>query len=190
MIDDYSRSSVISGRLRALQIIAAALIAGVVLFGLIVGMIILQQQPQPGGGAAPGAAPSSGSMNVRPPVDLLRYVAIGLLIMGTIGALSILRLAATQTAREFRGRQDLADETTQESLFSRFYIARLIGLALVESAALLAIVIAMVGGRLADLAIAGVAVAVMLLLLFPTGGRWNRFVHGVTADDTRLIGER
>ena len=180
----------IRSRLRTLQIIAAALVCGVLLFAMVVAMIAMQQSQS---GAPPGTPPgvpatppASGSAL---PVDLLRSIAIGLLISATIGALVFNRLAATHTAREFHGT-DVTDESTQEAIFGRFFISRIVGLALVESAALLSIVVTLLGGNVANLAIAAVALLVMLLLLFPTAGRWSRFVSDVKGDDGRPVHER
>lgn len=141
-------------QLRVLRIIVSCLVLGVSLFA-IVSIVV--------------PATSGGGL----PLSTLRGVAALLLAVNIVGALLVRRGLA----------HGCAPDTSDELLMSRFFVATLIGSALLEGAALFAVVIHLLGRNPLDLLIAAVAVLLILAVFFPTDGRWRRFVQSVRRRD-------
>lgn len=159
----------VNARLKMLRIIAFALIAGVVMFATIVVLLTVSQQKQNAGGP-PLATSQQADLN------LLRIIA-GAMVLGC-GSVAIVLLARgpgpesvnLTAVEDDRGQAD----ARAAALVARFFVQRLMVLALLEAPALFGVVLVLLGGNLSDLAFVA-APLLGMILAFPTGGQWERF---------------
>lgn len=159
-------SADLSARLRILQIIIAALIMGLVLFGLIV----LNMAVQPPSTATHGTTTA--------PVDVLRLVWAFLLVM----ELPFYFVFRSLTKRDVMRYDDPSDEF----IFQRYFVITLIGAALAEGVSLFGAVILLIGRQPIDAALILPGLLAMALL-FPTVGRFESYRRSV--HDGRMMND-
>jgi hypothetical protein len=172
----------ISGRLRTTQIVAGGLVAGIVIF-LVVVLIVVQQGPAP----------------ARPAEPIMTYFALA--FFGTsLGVWSFLPAqiarkqvdkiaAATWRPRPQASPGQLPDDTSQ--LLTVFQTKLLVGYGMLEGASSFACVAYLVDRDAVSLGV--VAATVLLMLLsFPTRGRLNSWLEQQQSrlDVQRQLGDR
>lgn len=143
----------IEQRLRTLQIMHAALAAGVVMFATIV---LFLQQPAAFSGA---------------PLIALRLACAGVLLMAIVLPM-LLRGAAMRVL----GAPDA--DVSEIKIFPHFFLQSLIRAAIIEGAGLLAAVTLLLSADQLDLIAVGAAMA-FLIVAFPTHGKWLAFADDV-----------
>ncbi|MHC5004758.1 MAG: hypothetical protein ACYTJ0_16725 [Planctomycetota bacterium] len=144
--------------LRTLQLLVSSLIMGVAMLAVVA--ILL---------------PSATTIGSRAPAATLRIACVAVL-MAAIPLSLVLRHGMLRSAG--RGRGDGPDPRG-EAIFPLFFTGTLIGCGLLEGAALFAVVVHLMTRDPVDLAIAAVPLLIMAIALFPTEGRWRRFVASV-----------
>jgi hypothetical protein len=161
--------------------IAGALIMGVAIFAAIAVVVGGGQNAQPPGGSSAGG----GSM-----IQTLRLVAGAVMMGGIIGAVAFTafnRKSAAQL-RQTAGA-NTTEEELQSQLFARFFISAIISMALLEGPALFGAVIVLMGGNAMDLILVAIPVTAMVAM-FPTTGKWQRFVHQRAAGELEPFDRR
>lgn len=149
-------------RLRVLQIIAVALVMGVLLFGAVVAVM----PPSPGGGGGGGAGTAGTGLDLQ----MMRLICLALAASGVVGGL-VIKQAMMRRPASPPLDSDMGMPGASGPAFQRFFGATIVGHALLEGPALFAIVIYLLGRDPIDLAIAGGCVVLMAMLHFPTAGR-------------------
>lgn len=139
----------------AIQIIAGALIAGVVSFGLVAVFLTFGDQPDD---------------------PLLGYVAAGFSAVMLVMSLTIPSLVARQQTREAFARAGDDEERARRNLYAAFQTKTIIGFAMLEGAAFFDLVAYMNTARTWVLAIAAALVAIMVSR-FPTRGRIENWIE-------------
>ncbi len=145
--------------LRVLQLIVASLVMSLGIFGVVAVMVA---PVRPG---APG---------------MLRTVVLVAVPVAVATALALRRVMLRRLDRSstnpYAGDAEPAgDRGDDPDAPQRFSVATIMSSAILEGAALLGIVVYLMGGQPDLLAVAALPVVIMLLL-FPTAGRWRRFV--------------
>lgn len=143
----------IEPRLRILQIIIAALIAGVAIFAIIV--LAMKQPP---------------SSTFDPVLRVALVIITAVMTISAVAIPAIIRRAAS--------RSDGAD-ISEDQLFGRFFVLTIMRAAMLEGAALFGIVIFLLSADPIDLAIAAVPLILMILLAYPSRGRWESLLDNV-----------
>jgi len=145
-------ANVTDRRLRTLQIIVLALAGGVGVFAIIASIMQPTSTVQPG------------------QVNMLRIVCLVLLaVMAPFG----LAFRTMSTASPH------AAEPDDRAIMSRFFMSTIIGCATLEGPALFAAVIYLISRNPIDLLIAGIPLAMMIVLFFPTSMRFEDYRRNV-----------
>lgn len=166
--------SAIQPRLRVLQMIAGALIMGVVVFA----MVAIATGNRGGGGAGgSGGAPGPASASAA----TLRYVAAAVLFSG----ITVAFIMNAVMRKSVAGPPDFQQTGEREPLsihlvFNRFFTMTIISLALLEGPALFGAVIVLLTGDMPDLAFVAVPV-VGMLALYPTQNKWRNLLQSAAA---------
>jgi len=149
-------------RLRAMQIIAAALIVGVLMFGgLAMYMVFAERQGQLPEGQLPVISLLALAM-------LVVNTPLAFFLPGVVARNGLRQMAATP-----RAAADAQDDTIR--LLTLRQTVMIIGLALLEGAAFLGLVAFLVEGQTFALAVAGVVV-ILMLIQFPTEARVRSWI--------------
>ena len=149
-----------------MQIIAAALIQGVVIFAAVVLYLHFSNNGAAGAVAAPAAAPAQG-----PGLPVLSLLAVAML--AACGAAAFLLPAAIlrgQVRQLSASRVTPATKSETSHLLAVRQSTHIIYCALFEGAAFMGLVALMIGEPVWILAVPGIALA-MILFAFPTFGR-------------------
>ena len=166
--------------LRTMRIIAGALIAGVVSFGVIASFIVFGQAPvaQPGG--PPPAAPQNGS-------EIIMYFAIAFAAVAVTMSFVVPNLVAAAQVKDIAKMAQDGTATGPKELFGRLLAVAqtkmIIALALVEGAAFFNLIAFIITKSLIPPAVVGVLLLVMAIH-FPTKFKLARWLE----DQQRFLG--
>lgn len=153
----------ITQRIRVVQLLAAALIFGVVVFAAIASVAPVQS-PQP--------AQTADALRIA------GFALMAVLCPAAMLARALMLRPATTQGDSNPYASGLDDEQASlehlERCVGRFFVATIFCFALLEGVALFAIVLRLLTGNPADLLIA-LAPLVLMLACFPTMGRWRQF---------------
>ncbi|MCL4210749.1 MAG: hypothetical protein KJZ68_08790 [Phycisphaerales bacterium] len=164
-------------RWRVLQVITAALVMGVMIFGAVVAAM-----PPMTGGAGSGGGGGAGAPGLD--IQMLRLICLGLAGSGLVGGL-VIRQSMSRLPAPTSG-MTMQVSSPEHWAFQRFFVATIVGLALLEGPALFGVVIHLLGREPIDLAIAGGCVVLMAALHFPSEGRAVRAIHAADQPDGPL----
>lgn len=142
---------------RRLQILVAALIAGVVTFAAVAIVV----------------APVGNAANLMP----IRVAGFAMMGASIVAALFMRRamLAGSTPAGNPYATHDPGDHEEDAELVRRYVTATIVGCALLEGAALFGAVIYLISADPMSLLIVGLPLLTMAIAFFPTDGRWRRF---------------
>jgi hypothetical protein len=154
--------------LRAMQIVAAALVVGVIAFLAIVLYLVLAQK--------------QGGANPPPNLPLISLIAAGSLVVATVVSFALpaaivrstLRRIAAGTWKPEPGMA--AQATDSDKLLALYQTTLIVGLALLEGACFFSCIAYLVEGQPFVLAVVAVGVGLMLVR-FPTEGRVRRWLE-------------
>ncbi len=141
----------IESRLRILQMIVGAMIIGLVLAAVVFALNL-------------PTTPTFG-----PSLRIVLLIVTSALIAFCIGVRFIVRRNALQQPRT-------DNDVSPQQVFNQFFILILTTAAILEGACLFGLIVFLLSGDQIDLAIAAVPFAIMILLAFPTRGRWQNLL--------------
>lgn len=145
---------------KTIQIIAGALIMGVVTFGVIVIVVSMEKEP-----------------TEKP---FMTYIAIafgGLMLLASTGVSNLLgQLAINHAVKEGEFTKETTKEDYDQSLLQKFQIKKIIGLAMLEGSAFLAIVCYFMEKNSLSL-VTGAVLVLAMIVQFPTTTRINNWIE-------------
>ncbi len=167
----FDHAERLAPRVRVLQMVIGALTMGVVTF-LAIAVAIRE------GGVA--------DFKPAPDPSGIRYLLLGIAGMMLLAGLVVPGIVVSARRRQMAGQTESARAEEMDQLFGLFQVKTVVGAALTEGAAFLAIITYLLYGEVAALIAAGVFAA-LLLLLVPT---WSRIERWLEDQMRRLAEER
>jgi hypothetical protein len=138
-----------------LKIVVAALMMGIVIFVVVVAIVKAQ------------------NLAAMPPgMEIVVYIGLGMLVIAVV--LQFIVLSAVDAATL---RQVDSPERDDRLLMSAYCTRTIVGCALIEGAAFMCVMGAMLDGRPIGLIAGSAAAAVMGILHWPTDAKWNEFAE-------------
>lgn len=159
MMKDY-----FAERLRVLRIIIAAMSFGLLAFTVIATVLVV-----------------TGAIEINNELTSIFLAVLGMMAAGQLGAYFVVRQGILKSTRE-KVESQTQENQRELALVGGYAVLTIIGGAMVEGLGLFGAVIVLLTGRLEIVFAPGLAIVLLMMLVFPTKAKAAGFVTAVTGE--------